>query len=158
MNFKKIPIDEATEDQLRNFGRDTLGLTLPPNCKPETLRSKIAAAWDKDFISLPVDTPDNQAVPAGSAPLPVTDEQAPPKPGYKRIHISVTEDAAGNEPVPVGVNGKVMLIPRGKDVDIPDAYFEVLNNAVTWKYDPLPDGGINPKPREVRVYPIQRVA
>ena len=75
-----------------------------------------------------------------------------------RIHVNITEEAGGNEPVPVSVNGKVMLIPRGKDVDVPAEYVEVLQHAISHKYDPLPDGGMNPVPREVPLYPFQRVA
>lgn len=153
---RQIDIKEATETQLRDFGRDTLGLNLPPNAKIETLRAKITAAWNKDYILVPGEETESKQ--EGDAPHPVTDDQMPPKKGLVKIHIQLTEDPGGDEPVPVGVNGKVMLIPRGKDVEVPHAYFEVLSNAIAHKYDPMPGGGINPVPRAVPLYPFQRVA
>jgi hypothetical protein len=93
---------------------------------------------------------------AGNQPQPVRKQHLPPLAGKVRINIGIQEEAGGNEPVAVGVNGKIMLIPRGKDVDIPEPYLEALEHAVTFKYDSLPDGmGINPVPREVQLYPFQ---
>ena len=154
--MKKIIIADASDEQLRTFGRNTLGLTLPPNCKIETLRAKVAAAWDKDYLL----EPEAEDVPKqnGSAPVPITDAQAAPNPEKVRIHINVTEEASGDQPVQVGVNGKIMLIPRGEDVEIPYPYYEVLKHAISHKYDALPGGGINPVPREVPLYPFQVLA
>lgn len=152
--MRKVDIKDATEQQLRDFGRDTLGLSLPPNCKMETLRAKISAAWDKSDITV-ADAPE-VAPQTGSRPVPVEAGQEPPKRNMVRINISVTEEPGGTDDVPVGVNGRVMTIPRGKDVDIPEEYFMVLREAITHKYDPLPDGqGINPIPRKVALYPHQ---
>ncbi len=151
---REIKIADATEEELRTFGRGTLGLSLPPNCKIETLRSKIQQAWDKEHILL-ADPDQPEAPPAGAAPQPVTDEQQPPKRKMVRINIPITEEAGGTEPVPVGVNGSIMLIPRGEDVDVPEPYVEALEHAITHVYDPLPEGGINPVPRKVPLYPFQ---
>jgi hypothetical protein len=82
----------------------------------------------------------------------------PVAPEKVKILIARTEDAGGDEPVPVGVNGPIMLVPRGEPVEIPYAYYEVLKNAVKDIYDPLPDGGMNPVPRKVPAYPFQRLA
>lgn len=153
---QQIPIADATEDQLRAFGRSHLGLALPPNCKPETLVAKIKAAWNKDYIVVQEANADTAQ--DGSAPRPVTTAQSAPEKDKVRIIIQETEEAGGRDPVPVGVNGLIMLIPRGKEVDIPLPYFEVLQHAITYKYDPLPEGGINPIPRKVPLYPFQRVA
>jgi len=154
--MKQVDIKQASESQLRDFGRDTLGLNLPPNCKIDTLRSKVSAAWDKDFI-LVVEAADTSPQ-VGSDPQPITPEQQPPEDSMVRIIITVTEEAGGNQPVPVSVNGKAMLIPRNEEVDIPFKYYEALKHAVAHKYDPLPDGGLNPIPREVPRYPFQKVA
>lgn len=157
--MKTIKISEASAEQLRTFASASLGIEVHPNSNRETLISKISAAYDKDEI--PVGDADDGDQPlAGAPPRPVTDRQASrPKKGYVRIHIHVTEDPGGNEPVPVGVNGKAMLIPRGEDVDIKEEYFEVLKNAVQHKYEMMPDGkSINPNPRKVPLYPFMRVA
>jgi len=153
---QKISIAEATQAQFREFANNSLGLNLPPNTKDETVVAKITAAWGKDYIM--VSKEEDIQKHAGAAPRPVTDVQASPEDDKVRIVISITEDPGGNEPVPVSVNGKAMLIPRGKEVDIPLSYFEVLNNAIAYKYESLGDGGLNPIPREVPAYPFQRVA
>ena len=75
-----------------------------------------------------------------------------------RVVLGVTEEAGGADPVQCGVNGKVMLIPRGIECDIPEAYFEVLQHAITYKYNALKDGGIDPMPRKVPLYPFQLLA
>jgi hypothetical protein len=158
MSQKRIPIAEASEAELRQFAETVLGMSIHPGAKIETVRAKVQAAWDKAEIVLPGDEVP-KAAPPGVAPRPVTDSQQPPEQGKVRIIIQRTEDAGGDQPVPVGVNGRVMLIPRGKEVDIPIPYFKVLQKAITHRFEDLGDGkGINPIPREVPLYPYQRVA
>jgi len=156
MTMKRIDITAATQPQLLVFARDTLGFNSPPNILAETLRAKIAAAWPKDYIM--VSEADETPAQDGSKPQPQTAEQAGPAEGMRRIHINITEEAGGTEAVPVGVNGRIMLVPRGKNVDIPEAYYLVLKAAIKNLYDPIPDGGMNPVPREVPMYPFQLVA
>ncbi len=150
---RQIPMNEATHAELLQFARGTLGFNSPPNIKIETLRARIETAWNKDHITLP--EVEAEVPQKGSAPFPVTEAQQPDK-RMVRINIAISEDAGGSDAVPVGVEGKVMLIPRGKDVDIPYPYYEVLSHAIMHKYDPSEDGlGMNPVPREVPTYPFQ---
>lgn len=151
--MKLIPIDEATEAQLREFAADTLGIEIKVNAKVEQVRAQVEQAWDRD---IPVTEASPKPTLAGDQPVAVTDDQNPAEKGKVRINIGIQETAGGNDPVPVGVNGRIMLIPRGKNVDIPEAYLEALTHAVTFKYDTGPDGiGMNPVPREVQLYPFQ---
>ena len=154
---RQVKIAEANHSELLMFARDTLGLNLPPNTKVETLIARITAAWDKEHILVPEAEPEKPKQ-SGPKPQPVTSAQEEPEKAKVRVIIQVTEEAGGADPVPVGVNGKVMLIPRGEEVDIPESYFEVLQHAITHKYEALPDGGMNPIPRKVPLYPFQRVA
>ena len=154
---REIKITDASHSELLTFARDTLGLNLPPNTKVETLRAKISTCYLKDHI-LVAEVDPNEPKQAGPKPEPVTDDQAEPKQKMVRIHINITEDAGGSDDVQVGVNGVVHLIKRGKDVDVPESYVEVLEHAITHIYDALPNGGMNPVPREVMLYPFQRVA
>ncbi len=156
--MKTIEITEATDEQLREFANLTLGLSMPANTLRETVISKLSQAWDKTFIfeSDPV-LPQANAQ-EGDDPAPVTEDQELPEVKKVRIFINETEESGGREAVPVGCNGKVMLIPRGKNVDIPEPYYLILQNAITHKFDPLPDGGIDPNPRTVPLYPHQLVA
>lgn len=171
MSDNRVKIADANRDQLLAFANTHLGMNLPGNTLEDTVRARITAAWDKDYIDLG----SGESVAAASTqasnsdvvqdsetppqePLPVTDAQKDPDREYVRVHLMVTDEAGGSDAVQVGVNGKVMLVPRGEDVDIPVEYFHVLQNAVEHRYDPLPDGGINPVPRVVPKYPFQKVA
>lgn len=159
---KKIADPNTTPAELRAFGKNYLGLDLPPNCNRETLVSRISAAWEKDHIIVDdAKAPDDTVAPEGGAPPPVLDSQTPPAEGddLVRIRINITDTPGGNEPVPVSVNGRAMLIPRDKDVEVPSKYVEALEHAVEHRYEPADDGnGLKPEPRLVPKYPFQRVA
>ncbi len=152
---RRILMTDATDAELLQFARSTLALNLPPNTKRPKLLARISAAWNQDHINLPV-TEEADAPQKGSEPAPVTAEQQAPDKRMVRINIPISEDAGGSDAVPVGVNGSVMLIPRGKDVDVPYSYYEVLTHAIKHVYDVGEDGlGMNPVPREVPTYPFQ---
>ena len=153
--MKTIPITEATEPQLRSFAIDTLGFTINATAKIETVRARIQQAWNKPEIPIQESKPEPPQAETKAGPQPVTDAQRAPGDGMVRLILGVTEEAGGADDVQVGVNGKVMLVPRGKEIEIPEAYFESLAHAVTHKYDALPDGGMNPIPRKVQLYPFQ---
>jgi len=151
---KRIPLVEAKAAELRTFARSHLGMQPPVTLSTEQLRAQIGAAWDKDYIEVP----DADATAAPTAP-PTQDRDAPAS-GKIRVVIARTEEAGGSEPVPVGVNGVVMLVPRGKPVDVPEAYFEVLKNAIATHYDQVnhPDGSMEMVPREVPAFPFHVLA
>ncbi len=160
--MKRLPIDEANEGQLRTFGTYVLGISIKASAGIDTIRARIAEAWAKDWIAVEDDKAPADALAVDTQhPVPVTAEQDKPamdKDGETRlvrIHINVTEEVGGERPVQVGCNGKIMLIPRGKDVDIPERFYHILTHAIAYKYDPLPEGGINPVPRKVPLYPHQ---
>ena len=151
MSQKKIPISEATEQQLRDFASTHLQLDIHHNAKLETVRSKVEQAWDKDEIF--VDAPE-EADMSGQAPQPVLNSQQPCPPGFVRIRIHQTEEPGGDEDVPIGVNGKINLVQREKDVTIPHEYYEALTRAIEYRYEMLPDGvNMNPVPRQIQKYP-----
>lgn len=158
--MRKLPIDEANEGQLRQFATMVLGISINASAGIDTIRARVAEAWQKDWIAVDDEAAPDGAVVHGHSPNPVTDEQHKPgldKEGKRlvRIHINVTEETGGDRAIQVGVNGKIMLIPRGKNVDIPEPYYHVLTHAISYKYDALKDGGINPTPRKVPLYPHQ---
>ncbi|MEQ9131099.1 MAG: hypothetical protein RJQ08_13675 [Salinisphaeraceae bacterium] len=154
MSDKKVPIQEATEPQLRAFAESHLGITIAANARPETVLAKVKEAWPKDHIVV-IGADDEGAKPEGAAPPPVTADQQPDDKGMVTIMVQRTEEAGGDDPVFVAVNGRGMLIPRGEWHPIPVAFYEVLRNAVKDIYDALPDGGMNPIPRKVPSYPFQ---
>lgn len=153
--MKTIPIGDATEDQLRLFAINTLGIDIKAVAKFETVLARVKSAWDKPEISVAGDAPDPEHGASKATPQAVTDEQQAPADGMVRLSIGVTEEAGGADPVQLGCNGKIMLVPRGKSVEIPERFFESLAHAVTHKFEALEDGGMNPIPREVPLYPFQ---
>jgi len=155
MANKQVPISNAKADELRAFASKHLGLEVPDSMVKAEVISLIKSAWPKDHIL--VEDGEN---PHQSAPRPdvVMDPFSTLKPGYVRLIVQIVDEPGGDEHVPVGVNGKVMLIPRGKEVDVPHRYFEALSHAIRHVYDALRDGGINPVPRKVSAYPHQVIA
>lgn len=155
MAAKKIPLKEASEAELRAFAQAHLGMEFDASARLASIRAQVATAWGKDEIVLALSDTADDLTPAGVAPARVG--AAPVPSGAVRIIIQRSDEVGGDEAVPVGVNGRVMLIPRGEPVTIPLAYFEVLQNAVTHRYESLRDGGLNPVPRAVPMYPFQRL-
>lgn len=159
MSIKQVPFEDATGDQLRTFAADYLGITFPANAKDETMRAKIKPAWGKDHIMINDEAGEGNAPrQEGTPPKPVTNAQQGPVNGSVRVIISVSDEPGGSDPVPLAVNGYAMLVPRGKEVDIPVRYHEALNNAVMDRYDTDADGNLIPIPRKVPKYPYNRVA
>ena len=152
MSEAKVLLKDASGPQMRKFASAVLGMEFPRTEANESVRAKIASAWNKDEIDVIED-----AAPMEGTVAPVT--ILAKKNSKVKIRISRTEGAGGKDPVPAGVNGKIMLIPRGLDVEIPKSYFEVLTHAIIHVFEPLEDGkGIDPIPREVPAYPFQRLA
>lgn len=62
----------------------------------------------------------------------VFDGSTAPKPGHARIIIH-RDPTPGhkNTPIHVGVNGRLLQVPRGLEVDVPIPYVEALKNAKT---------------------------
>lgn len=77
------------------------------------------------------------------------------------IEVKRTEEAGGNDPVPVSVNGINQLIPRGEHVPVRAPYVEVLQHAEKIVYDEVMEAdGIRSRmvPRVVQQYPFDIVA
>lgn len=164
----KISILDATAAQLRQFAMNNLGLDIHVRNNAETIRAKIATCYEGTEIELPDEDFEPPSVPVKAHPtegdgkrnpryFPGTHDEIPVREdGKVCVHIGVGQEKGGNDPVPAGVNGRVMLIPREKDVMIPVEYFLVLIEAVQLKYEMEDDGrSINPVPRQVPMYPIQ---
>ena len=77
------------------------------------------------------------------------------------IRLARTEEAGGEEAVPVGVNGDVMLVPRGEDVPVRLPYVEVLRHAQKIVYTQrLEEDGLRIRyiPHIVPRYPIESMS
>ena len=154
---KRIPLNEASLEQLRLFAEASLGLELSPNCNSSTLVNKIkTAAPAIESIPAEIATGAGHKFAAinvqenGWATFSVEDPNRPGKvkmetdlqPGetpypqpHVKIQISASAKPGGDEPVPVSVNGAAMWIPRKKPAVIPLKYALVLQNAVEQRYE-----------------------
>lgn len=166
----KLSIEEATKAQLVQFAGDYLGIELSIADKKETMLAKIKTAWAKpeimvDDVEVDDDVSETQAQRAEAAPPPPatqeqkTLEESKANPKTVTIMIQTEKGPGGEAGVPVGVNGKVMLIPRGKNVEVPYSYYEVLLHAERLEYEMDESGNhMNPIPRKIPAYPMHRVA
>lgn len=173
---KRIPIEQATLEDLKAFATVVLGLELDGRATADSIRAKLKTAgyqletipaevtemttkkqvYGKDFrTGIPTFTKQNPDT--GET---IIDPDCPKKSPmlFARINIPITSKPGGDEPVAVGVNGRAMAIPRGKDVDVPMKYVEVLMNAKEMayeEYDPTRDmlGGLG-MPSLVDSYPF----
>lgn len=163
--MRRIDIESASAAELRKFGRVALGLDIAETLnKPQILGKLQEAQYTQPFILL-----EEQPAPPG-APAPSNGRVTRPavrangepirrEDGRQmietRIIINRSERPGGDEPVQVGVNGRLMLIPRGEAVFVREDYLEALEHAVEDVYDPY-DGGIGglKKPRQVQSYPF----
>lgn len=93
-----------------------LGVKFPHNASDDTLRKRITEQLGE--------------------PTELTKEAPAPKAEGKRIEITIPQDARDQQPVQVGLNGKMYLIKRGEKVIVPKAVVEILEHAVRFEYDP----------------------
>lgn len=137
---KRVAIADATEQQLRDFAIQIMGISLDTKAKPAEIRSAIARVWTEPNIPVMV-APAPAEAPKGDAPLPPINHTA--KASSKamvdrtsgmdpkvRLVIHRQEGKGGDRDLPVSVNGATILIPRGKQVEVPYRYFLALKNAV----------------------------
>ncbi len=167
MASRKIKIAEADYETLSNYCRDTLGIEVKAKTPLPALRAKVSTAtggnteitiFEGEDISPVIKAAAAQQaeaiIPRANQgkpdPLKYDSDEEPPERVEVQIHVQ--DRPGGSEPVQIGVNGKLMLVPRNKRVSIPWAYFEVLSKAVETRYDPLPEGGLS-EPRYVHRYP-----
>lgn len=147
----EIPYASATRAQLYAFATVGLGLEVAHNIGEANLRAKITEAG---FTGEEIEVADELLV-TTAKPLTPADVA---KRKTVRIQIPLQEGVPGGmDAVCVGVNGKVARIMRGKPVDVPAEYVEVLTNATKVIYDR--DEHSRPvNPTEVPMYPFSILA
>lgn len=156
--MKKIPIEEATLQQLRDFAQDSLGFEIHMNSNYATALAKVRATFSGDDITIRDEPAAEDVLQAPiapqPAPRPVLASQGDVGPGWVKVRINITESPGGNERVPLSVNGKAMLVEREKDQVIPYHFYEALVRAVEFRYEMDETGhGVNPIPRKIAKYP-----
>lgn len=154
----KIKLQDAKGYQLREFATKVLGLDVKGTESLEKVRAKIAAAYDGDEIE--VSEPEAVTAPVRVIPTPAGSDSASDADANRKVKIIIQKNnlPGGSAPVFAAVNGRGIWIPRGEPVEVAQKYVEVLENSQEAQYEMLPEGGINPEPRMVPVYPFQRIA
>ncbi|MBP2230823.1 hypothetical protein J2847_004132 [Azospirillum agricola] len=152
-----VKIATATVEQLRYHAGVVLGLDLGPNpnIKAETLRAKISSAgYGRDEIVVPDSLGDAGETPAADqVPAHAVDPGSYQRGPRAQILIERQEGPGGDRGVFVAVNGKSIIIPRGKPCDVGVPYVEALQNAVQTVYDMDDEGNISS--RDVPLYPMR---
>ena len=164
MSTKTIPLAEAKAPEMRAFAKTHLGITFKFGVSAQEMRAQIMAAWDKPDIVV-------EEVEAEAAPAPVARQKFPTAakvaadplparigaPRKRSILVARSNESGGDQPVPVAVNGRAMLIPRGERVEVPESYVKVLEHAIEYRYDErdLGNGQKEMVRREVPAYPFQ---
>lgn len=171
-----VDIKKASRKELIWFSKNVMGLEVVDATSAENLRANIMkAGWTKSFIeredpnaiegaqvvieekAKPTDVepePEVDAAPKESATAVKRRAEVTGK-DDKKLKIFVPKQAGsdGDRPIPVGVNGTIILIPREEECEIALRYVQVLQNAVTTEYD-FDEVG-NSTPRDVKLYPFQ---
>jgi hypothetical protein len=146
----QIPISSASKKQLREF-LTHLGGT-PTNFDNEVKLIEKIRAQDYDAAHIIVGEPAPAATKAAPGkPTPRADIKEP----TCDLTIHTAEGPGGKRHVFVGVNGKAMLIPRGKRSDgVKIRYLEALNLAQETKFEFDEDAKAN-LPRDMPSYSFQ---
>ena len=142
-----IDLDKATIADMRAYARDELGLQIPKNMMKDSIAEAIREA-DPSLFPEPA-TPGEELPKAAAQKNKVT------------IMIHKTGEKGGDRDVPIGVNGRISLVQRGVEVEVPRSVLEVLKNAkeTRWEWVPNnshPQGG-ELVSREAHAYPFSVV-
>ena len=151
MDMKTKPIDEATVEELRIYAQ-MIGLEIDGTENRNVVLGKMKkGGFTPERIAIyekAVEVSDREG---GGGNTKVEN-------GKKmfKINIAKMPGVGGDRPVGPRVNGKYFLIPRGKDVWVPEEFVEALRNAVQFEYEPSING--IGEPRETLSYPFSHVA
>jgi hypothetical protein len=77
------------------------------------------------------------------------------KKGHKKIIIHKQSGSTGADDVTVSINGKVYLIKRDQEVEVPEAVIDILKNAIKTIYEQNEENEVTA--RDVLAYPFSVV-
>lgn len=106
---------KATRDELKEQAA-ILGLEVKERAKLDELQQIVADA-------LGVTLPDRKA------------DKKPVATGEDRVWLKIEKNQLDKLPVPIAVNGKTILVERGKWVHVKREYVQCLENAVSYEID-----------------------
>ena len=131
----RIPIAKATDAQIRDFC-DVQQLELAGTTRSAMLAA-LSSAWEHDHILAPAAAPEpaDSAAPAGAvSPRPQAQQRVSTGLGEDDpkwlVEIGETEMIGGKDPVPVGVNGRAVVLQRNMRILLPHRYKLALDLAI----------------------------
>ncbi len=145
-----IEIAEASDDQLREFCRNNLGLPVGDNETRASLEAKIQTTWGKSKITV---TEGRKKKPRANTETAVVGEEGIPvdkrtslvaEPVWE-ILIPETEEPGGKDPVFLGVNGRGLFIERGVASEIRHRYYADLVTNTKTVYIQVDERTIEPR-------------
>jgi len=159
----KIPIADASDDQLREFASLVLALDATKLGDRGAMLGLIQAAWPQEYITRQVQVDEQGNVQDQNVVQEILpqqrlrgsiDEDEP----RVTVRIMQTEMPGGRDPVPLGVNGVTVVAQRNMDVSMPYRFYLALLNAVRTVVEQIPSPD-NPRMRdtiEIQVtnYPV----
>lgn len=137
--MKTVDLETATATELSEFANTTFGLSTNFRDGKDKLISALrAAGFDGDEIEVEEVSaiePVNKRLVAAAH----KDEAYGKK---VRLTLNAKDAKDAKQPQFVAVNGVGILIPKGKEVEVPYPYYEALKNAVRREYETDDDGKI----------------
>jgi|GEM_PF-5316598 len=153
---RQIPINTATLPQLKVFATH-LGCTVTRFDTEAKVRALIAGTgYEEAHIIVSDGAP---SISAGKSPIKTAAKGAaavvgPMSEPMCSITVHIVQGPGGKRPLFVGVNGKAILIPRNKLVEVKLRYLDALKSAVETKYEYDEEEKAN-MPREMPSYSFQ---
>lgn len=141
---------DASVEELRNFAQVSLGLEIEGTENRNVVLARMRQAGynpDAEGFRVAIFTMSEPA-PTG---MPEGGREKRDGRWYQAITVHASPEEGGDRPLPVRVNGKTMLIPRGKREMVPEEYVEAIRNAKETVYN-MNSHGLS-DPREVPSYP-----
>ena len=161
--MRDVALDEATQDELTWHAKNVLGLDIHPGTGIPKLLAKIKeSGWVKENIGVPTEAKPVDGefmMPEKVEPMKKTLGNDRSGENDQMVTIMIPKQAGpgGDRPVPVGVNGTHILIPREEEVQIASRYVSVLKNAIQTEY--LQNEGTNEViGRDVMIHPFNIIS
>jgi hypothetical protein len=159
-NLIKKPIAEATDSELAYFANTVLGLGVPENSTRSALLAAIEATGQHKTVECPKPTKaaSRRAETAAKTSNAEDDRSFDPDDEYDpmehdliELYLQPVQERGGDRPYPFSVNGRTMLIPRGRNVLVKRKYLEILDNAKV-KVTDVDQNGLPTGQREVHAH------
>jgi hypothetical protein len=120
-------MSNATKEEMKQYARDELGISLPLTMNETTMRQKISDRMQQMGIVAPTSA-DVQGAKGDAT-------KAGKRTGYVTIVVAKSQDKGGGQPAFVGVNAKGYTIPRGVPIAVPNFVELALRYAIQTIYE-----------------------